>query len=87
MPDAPNRFEGSGRVRDVGAVDPELRHLYLAAQMDALELRMSMFETRIDDRLKQIQASQAKNLWTMIAVLVSMMTLSLTLLVQGAFGP
>jgi hypothetical protein len=86
MPDATDRWEGAGRVRDVQAVEERFRHLWLAGQLDALETRLDQHVALIDDRLKAIQASQSKNLWAMVGVLISITTLSITLLLQGALG-
>ena len=85
---------GNGRVREVGAVAEESRHLWLAGQIDEVEHAIaSQLEQLRKNELDSIRADvhamrqgQARLLWSVVGLLISITTLSMTLLITGAVG-
>ena len=88
MPDDsdPSTWASSGRGRILALVESQHRAQWLANQIDALEQRMVADMGLIEDRLKAIQAGQAKILWAVVGVLISLTTGAILLALQGAIG-
>lgn len=90
------QWGGNGRVREVAALSPEFRHLWLAGQLDEVEHKVDAGFARLGNqiiegfakveatelaRARAATEAQAKIMTILTAVLVSIVTLSLTLLI------
>ena len=80
---AADLYPGNGRRREVGQVDPQHWHLWLAGQVDEVEHSMLNEVQAIRSEVEKIRASMNRQLWVMVGILVSLVTSSLTLLLTG----
>ena len=81
---ADKRWGGNGRVREVAAIEPDSRHLWLAGQVDEVEYRMVDDMSAIRDDVHAIRNGQSRIIWAMVGLLISITTLAITLLITGA---